>query len=113
MSQPRDLDDAVFPTYAEMDGNLLKWSGSFPLPEVGAHVYITMNNIGWAYVEGYFASAGYLGVMTRATNPPAWLRRQQRERANCPNSPEWVRKGIGCEFGTEIALTKPRRKEVA
>jgi hypothetical protein len=116
MSKPRKLDDAVFPTYREDDGNLLKWSGDFPLPKVGDRIYITMNGIGWAFVQGYFESEGYLGVMTFATKPPAWLRQQNKKAAKDVTKPEWYRRGIGCEFGTEIALKNPnlkRRKEAA
>jgi hypothetical protein len=53
--------------------------------------------------------------MTRATNPPLWLRRQNRQSAKDMANPLWMREGIGCEFGTEIALKNPRlkRKEAA
>jgi hypothetical protein len=84
-------------------------SAPFPLPAIGTRIYITMNNIGWATVEGFFAEGGYLGVMTKAENPPEWLR-QQRQRAATrytPETPEWLKRGIGCEFGAEIALEQP------
>jgi hypothetical protein len=110
ISEARKLDDATFPLYRENDGNLLKWSGDFPLPKVGDRIYITMNGIGWAYVMGYFASEDYLGVMTLATKPPAWLRQLNRKHAKDASKPEWIRRGIGCEFGTEIALKNPRVK---
>jgi len=98
-----------FPAYRTADGRLLAWSGEMPLPEIGAHIFITMNGIGWAYVEGYFEEEGYVGVMTRATNPPKWLRDQRRRLAKDMRQPEWARRGIGCEFGAEIALKRPRK----
>ncbi len=94
----------------------LKWSADFPVPNVGDKILITMNGIGWAHVVGYFSSetdgGTYLGVMTRATRPPAWLRRQQREYAKDATKPHWYRDGIGCEFGTEIALKRKRKVKV-
>jgi hypothetical protein len=68
-----------------------------------------MNSIGWASVEGFFAEDGYVGVMTKAEDPPQWLR-DQRERVATrytSETPEWLKRGIGCEFGAEIALEQP------
>lgn len=101
----------TFPAYREADGNLLMWSGAFPLPEIGSRVFIVMNSIGWAVVKGYFASEGFLGVMTLATNPPKWLRAQQRrerQRQDGRQRPQWMLDGIGCEFGAEIELKRPK-----
>lgn len=92
----------------------LLWSADFPLPKVGSRVFINMNHIGWAEVKGYFESdtqhGAYLGVMTKATNPPAWLKAQQRDTAKDMSKPQWMRDGIGCEFGTEIRLSNPNDK---
>jgi hypothetical protein len=47
--------------------------------------------------------------MTNAENPPEYLRKQ-RERAATrytSETPEWLKRGIGCEFGAEIALDQP------
>ena len=115
IAQPIPTDD---PT-VYLDGESrrpLKWSGTFPIPAVGTKIFVTMNGIGWAYVKGYFYSetqpATYVGVMTLATKPPTWLRRQQRENAKRNDMPQWLRAGIGCEFGTEIALKRPAKKKV-
>lgn len=93
--------------YTTAEGESLLWSGKgFPLPNIGAQVRITMNNIGPAEVVGYFQEEGYLGVMTRAANPPQWLKDQrERDRKNPRHAdkPQWWKDGIGCEFGTEIA----------
>lgn len=102
-------EDLVFPSYQTADGRLLMWSGDFDLPEIGQRIYITMNGIGWAIVVGYFECEGYLGVMTKPTKPPKWLRKRNREDALDMSKPEWYRRGIGCEYGTEIALTGPRK----
>jgi hypothetical protein len=93
--------------YLTESGQRLFWSADFPLPEIGERVVITMNTIGPAIVRGYFSEHGYLGLMTYATRPPKWLRDQNKRNAN-PNDPEWVKQGIGCEFGAELAL--PKRK---
>lgn len=97
------------------DGRDLLWSNTrMPLPEVGQRVFITMNRIGWAVVVGYFEAEGYLGVMTRATNPPLWLRRQRREdQKSGRKMPQWMLDGIGCEYGTEIAPKRPKPQPVA
>jgi hypothetical protein len=87
----------------------LRWSAHFPLPSIGARIFITMNSIGWANVEGYFREEGFVGVMTKAENPPQWLREQRLREATSPNyqTHEWLRRGIGCQFGAEIALEQP------
>jgi hypothetical protein len=99
-----DKDSNRFPVYLNEQGKPMMWSGDFPLPAIGSRVFITMNNIGWALVKGYFESDGYVGVMTLPLNPPAWLREQHVSAKKGPNCPDWVRKGIGCEFGSELSL---------
>lgn len=105
MPTPAGVKDDGFALY-DSGEERLRWSAPFPLPAIGTRIYITMNSIGWATVEGFFAEDGYLGVMTKAENPPEWLR-QQRQRAATrytSETPEWLKRGIGCEFGAEIAL---------
>lgn len=106
-----------FGIYLNDRNEALSWSGTFPLPDIGSRVFITMNNIGWARVVGYFQQDGdkevFLGVMTKATNPPAYLREQRardrkKARAGDKNMPQWVLDGIGCEFGAELALKRPK-----
>lgn len=111
-----EKDAEGFHLYRESDGSLLKWSGGrmATIPEVNQKIWITMNGIGPAIVQGYFASDGFLGVMTKALNPPAWLKLQNEKGSKDMTKPLWYRMGIGCEFGTEIALSAPRkRSEVA
>lgn len=99
---------ALYQSGAEM----LKWSAPFPLPNVGDRVYILLNSIRWATVKGYFSEAGFLGCMTLAENPPEWLRKQRkREEKSDRDQPQWVRDGIGCEFGAELSLTEPARRK--
>lgn len=90
--------------YLNSKGQRLLWSASFPLPRIGDRIVITMNGIGPAIVKGYFSEHGYLGVMTRALKPPAWLRKQRKDEAKRTDMPQWWRDGIGCEFGSEIEL---------
>jgi hypothetical protein len=109
MPTPARVKDEGFALY-DFEDQRLKWSAPFPLPALGTRVYITMNNIGWASIEGFFAEDGYVRVMTRAEDPPQWLREQRlRDQANPRHAdkPDWWRQGIGCEFGAEIALEKP------
>ena len=66
-------------------------------------------NIFWRHQQN-FVDYGYVGVMTRAEDPPQWLREQRlRDQANPRHAdkPDWWKQGIGCEFGAEIALEKP------
>lgn len=102
--EPGTGKHAEHAVYLTEGGERLFWSAPFPLPEVGDNVTITMNRIGPAIVKGYFSQGAYVGVMTFATEPPKWLRDQQRD-VNA-NDPDWVKQGIGCEFGAEIALPK-------
>lgn len=96
-----DKRTETLPAYRDADGATLIWASrnGMPLPAVGDKVTITMNGIGPATVVGYFASDDFLGVMTKALAPPAWLRRQSKQERDAP---QWVRDGIGCEFAGEI-----------
>jgi len=99
-----------FATYTSDEFEGLKWSAKFPLPQLGQRIYVTMNSIGWATVKGFFESAGFVGVMTLAENPPQWLKKQresEKKEPNYKNRPQWVKDGIGCEFGAEISLDAP------
>jgi hypothetical protein len=99
--------EELLPVYVDDEGQRVLWSGDFPLPSLESRVFITMNGIGWAVVKGYFVSAGYLGVMTLPIDPPVWLCRQWiEEQKNA--SPEWAKQGIGCEYGSELALVAPK-----
>jgi len=97
----------TFMVYRTEAGEDLKWSAKFPLPKIGDHIRITMNGIGEAEVVGFFKEGGFVGVMTRALNPPKWLK-DQREKEQKSSSfdslPVWRKEGIGCQFGAEIAL---------
>lgn len=56
----------------------IKWSGSFPIPRVGTHVKVTVNNIGDGHIIGYFTEYGWLGVMVQL-NPKTrakWHKKQ-------------------------------------
>ena len=110
IDKPEDLRTESkdgFPLYRDSDGNLLKWSGAIPLPGLNQRVWITMNRIGWAVVKGWFSEAGFVGVMTEALEPPAWLVAQRKRQARDMKQPLWDRQGIGCEVGAENAGSKP------
>lgn len=96
-----------FALYQTADGETLKWSGTFPLPDIGTKIYISMNSIGDAIVKGYFAEEGYVGVMAIALDPPAWLVSQRKrnlthKRATGESIPTWIKEGQSTVFGSEI-----------
>jgi hypothetical protein len=104
----KDKNGNTFPVYLDARGKPMMWSGDFPIPEIGSRVYIKLNGIGWAIVKGYFESCGYVGLMTLASNPPNWLRNQQEREKLEGRIPDWRKAGIGCEFGAELSLARPR-----
>lgn len=115
MPTPAGVKDEGVALY-DFGDKRLRWSAPFPLLAIGSRVFITMNSIGWASVEGFFAEDGYVGVMTKAEDPPQWLREQRKRDLANPrheDKPEWRKQGIGCEFGAEIALEKPAPRLVA
>lgn len=108
----KDSSGNEYPIYLDAFGMQMKWSGDFPIPAAGTRVFITMNGIGWAVVKGYFESAGYVGLMTLPTNPPKWLRDQRkRDLKSGRQMPDWMIEGIGCEFGAEMSLKRPKKAE--
>lgn len=90
--------------YLDIEGRILSWSASFPLPAIGARVFITVNQIGWAEVRGYFRSGKWVGVMTKPERIPISLKQYAVPR----DAPGWMKMGVGCQFGDEIELTNPR-----
>jgi len=51
-------------------------------------------------------------ITTLPENPPKWLVEQNKRDSKNRVRPQWMREGIGCEFGAEIALTEPDRGEI-
>ena len=78
------IDDNLLPVYLDENGGLLLWSGDFPLPAIDSRVFVKINNIGWALVKGYYASAGYLGVMTLPIQPESLLRGETSDHEEAP-----------------------------
>lgn len=62
-------------TLAELPANLI-WSGSQPVPAIGARVRVYMNSFGPALVRAYFHAEGYLGVVCLPDQLPAWFQQQ-------------------------------------
>lgn len=75
--------------------DILKWSGSYPIPQIGQRVQIKINKLGAGTVESYFVEGGYLGVTVRLDDPPEWKIRQHKGTKH---------EGIGMVFGIEITL---------
>jgi hypothetical protein len=84
--------------YIGNEGQTLSWSGgALPLPELHTTIRIKMNGIGAAEVVGYFCEAGYLGVATKAINPPEWLKKQQASGRSLLTGTEYC-----LNFGAEV-----------
>jgi hypothetical protein len=62
-------------TLAELPANLT-WSGTQPVPAIGTRVRVYMNSFGPALVRAYFHAEGYLGVVCRPDQLPAWFQQQ-------------------------------------
>jgi hypothetical protein len=100
---------SVLPVYLDANGTEMAWSGDFPIPDIGTKIFVRMNKIGYAVVKGYFKSAGFVGVMAIPTKPPRWLKDQIKRDAKDPSTPNWAKEGIGCFFGLEITLKRPKK----
>jgi hypothetical protein len=91
-----------------VDGEPMIWSNHKQLPALGSKVKITMNGIGTATVVGYFYEAvqdgAWIGIMTLPTNPPKWLKDQNKAGASNMARPVWWRAGIGCTYGSECEV---------
>ncbi len=66
---------AAVQTLAELPANLT-WSGSQPVPAIGARVRVYLNSFGPALVKAYFHAEGYLGVVCLPDQLPAWFQQQ-------------------------------------
>lgn len=80
------------------DNSVVKWSGSYPIPQIGERVITTVNGMGSGVVESYFVEHGYLGVLMVLDNPPTWHVNQHKGTKH---------EGIAMVFGAEL-----KRKEV-
>jgi len=77
------------------DPEAVRWSGKTVAapPAIGERIMVRMNGLGPAKVVGYFTEAGYLGLLVKFENPPAWWVRQVHGK----------RDTVGHVFGAEIA----------
>lgn len=62
-------------TLADLPADLT-WSGTQPVPAIGARVRVYMNSFGSALVKAYFHAEGYLGVVCLPDQLPAWFQQQ-------------------------------------
>jgi hypothetical protein len=58
------------------DADPFKWSGKSDPPAIGAKVKLYMNDFGTGTVTSYFAEYGWLGILVKLDNPPAWYVKQ-------------------------------------
>ena len=66
------------------------WSHADPPPDIEVIVDVRINRIGLARVIGYFVESGYLGLLVKPFDPPAWYTDQNGYNAT------------GHVFGAEI-----------
>ncbi|USN15626.1 hypothetical protein KIKIMORA_05080 [Brevundimonas phage vB_BpoS-Kikimora] len=62
----------------ETQSLLPRWGGEEPPPAVGSEVEANFNNLGRAVVTGYFTEGGFLGLIVRFVDPPAYLTKQNK-----------------------------------
>lgn len=68
-------------SYTEFDE--LKWVSKEPIPPVGDFVNVTINGIGLSRVEKYFVEYGFIGLIVKPFDPPAWYIKQNGADAIC------------------------------
>ncbi len=56
----------------------VRWTGPAAPPAIGTAVVATINNCGPATVTGYFTQDGFLGLLVKLSDPPAWHSRQNK-----------------------------------
>ena len=90
-----ELPDAVVLMSEQNKDNkaVVKWSGAYPIPQIGDEVFINFNELGAGTVESYFTEHSYLGLTVKLANPPAWHVRQTKDH--------WYA-GKALVFGQEI-----------
>jgi hypothetical protein len=85
------------------DNTVVKWSGEYPIPQIGDRVITTVNGMGSGVVESYFVEHGYVGVLMVLDKPPAWHVNQHKGTKH---------EGIAMVFGSELK-TRPIEKVAA
>jgi hypothetical protein len=81
---------------ARANGECCLWGWGPHIPEIGAKVRITFNQLGTGTVESYFVEYGWLGVCVLLDKVPEWKRRQQADDLN--------KCAVALVFGREIEL---------
>jgi hypothetical protein len=84
------------------DKNVVKWSGLYPIPQIGDKVYINFNQLGSGVVESYFVEHSYMGLTVKLDNAPEWHRKQTKGQ-------KW--EGKAMVFGQEINVQKAHQLE--
>lgn len=92
-----DEDPTNLKTYNSFKGEDIiadgvKWSGDAPIPDIGQHVTVTMNNLGEAKVVSRYIN-DWVGIFVYLYNPPDWYRDQNGIH------------GLGLVFGAEIKVS--------
>lgn len=75
------------------DKSILKWSGVFPIPQIGDSVSINFNELGTGKVESYFVEHGFVGIKVALDKEPEWKKKQHAGTKHA---------GIAMVFGREI-----------
>lgn len=89
-------DDTILMTEENRKNkSVLKWSGSYPIPQVGQRVKINFNGLGSGVVESYFIEHSFVGITVKLEDDPEWHQKQ------CKGT--WY-EGKALVFGQEITL---------
>lgn len=67
----------------QVPGRVAIWSNDDTPPAVNERIELRINCLGKAVVQGYVVIYGYLGVMVKLEDPPAWFVRQNNGNVPC------------------------------
>ena len=67
--------------YVEFDK--LAWVCDKPIPARGTEVNVRINGIGRSVVQKYFVEHGFIGLIVKPNDPPAWYIKQNGADAVC------------------------------
>jgi hypothetical protein len=77
------------------DQSVLKWSGVYPIPQIGDAVAINFNELGGGVVQAYFVEHGYFGLEVKLSAAPEWHYKQ--------HPPGSKHHGRALVFGAEVS----------
>lgn len=61
----------------------LAWVSTKAIPAIGTKLNVKINGIGESIVKKYFVEHGFIGMLVKPLNPPAWYISQNGADAEC------------------------------